>query len=509
MELYKWQEECLQAWKENGFRGIANVVTGAGKTVLALAAIDLLRETYPGLRIKIVVPTIPLAAQWNRELLKRAGNESLICGFFGGGVRDDPDRDVMIYIINSARDALAGHMRRDFALGRHVLLICDECHHYQSRENRKIFCFVRQMPEPALYHSLGLSATPFGTENDHILIEGLGREICRYGFDSAAKARIISPFTVCEVSASFLEEELTEYVRLSDEVSKALAVLLKEYPSLAGLSEAVFLREVSKLAKKAEMDPSDPAAAFMIATYQRKRVSNLAQARICCCMGLLETFHADDRVLVFCERIEQAEETASQLQRRLGRHSGLYHSGMTKEARKRVMEEFRSGLLRILVTCRCLDEGIDVPDANIGIVMSSSAVPRQRIQRLGRIIRRAEGKASACLYYIYIRESTDDSVYLKELENCTFFALRYYTAEDTFSDSLYDYSCGELLREARRKGLETKQLRELRLCMQEGLARADYLLEETVQQKNEAAAESVHERNYWKVMRKLGAMQHG
>ena len=91
---------------------------------------------------------------------------------------------------------------------------------------------------------------------------------------------------------------------------------------------------------------------------------------------------------------------------------------MTKDARERVLDEFRKGSIRVLISCRCLDEGIDVPDANIGIVLSSSAVERQRIQRLGRVVRRSPGKDTACLYYIYIRESSDDAAYLmKEFED--------------------------------------------------------------------------------------------
>ena len=64
MELYKWQRDCLDRWTENTCTGIVNVVTGAGKTVFALAAMDRLREKYPELRVRIVVPTVPLARQW-------------------------------------------------------------------------------------------------------------------------------------------------------------------------------------------------------------------------------------------------------------------------------------------------------------------------------------------------------------------------------------------------------------------------------------------------------------
>ena len=78
-----------------------------------------------------------------------------------------------------------------------------------------------------LYHCIGLSATPFGTNNDHVLREALGEEIYRYDYNSAAEDGVISPFTVCEVSASFLPKELQQYTELTDRVRFLLAKLLK------------------------------------------------------------------------------------------------------------------------------------------------------------------------------------------------------------------------------------------------------------------------------------------
>ena len=64
MKLYRWQQECLQAWENHGYRGIVHVVTGGGKTFFALSAVDRYLEKYPDAVVRIVVPTIPLALQW-------------------------------------------------------------------------------------------------------------------------------------------------------------------------------------------------------------------------------------------------------------------------------------------------------------------------------------------------------------------------------------------------------------------------------------------------------------
>ena len=504
MQLYRWQSECLERWMEQGGAGIVNVVTGAGKTMLALAAIGRLREAHPGLRVRIVVPTIPLARQWETALRHSAPSEEYRPGFFGGGIRDDPERSVMLYIINSARDALAAHIRRDLALRRHVLLICDECHHCQSPRNRRIFDFLTpEVRQSGLYHCLGLSATPFGTENDALLRECLGPELYRYGFDDAGRDGVISPFALCEVSAPFLPEELDAYRTLSVELGVLAGKLRRSEPRLRGLEGAAFLKEVRVMAGRAGMDPEEPAAAFLLKAFERKEVSNLAEARLRCAMALLERLSPADRVLLFCERIAQVRQLAALVRPRWGNICGVYHSELGAEAKARNLREFREGRTRLLACCRCLDEGIDVPDANIGIVLSCAAAERQRIQRLGRLIRRAPDKDAACLYYIYIRESSDDAAYLPGLEGCEIFSLRYYPAEDCFSNGLYEYAAGALLERAKAKGFDSRQTEELRRCLDEGLARADCLLPADALAERLRLARGVHARNYWRTMSAL------
>ena len=505
MQLYDWQRECLHAWEKGGYRGIVHVVTGAGKTVLALEAIRRMREKHPNTVVKIVVPTIPLAYQWKSALLGNGQPGDQLPGFFSGEKRDDPSTKTMIYIINSARTALSAHIRKELAQKHHVLLICDECHHYASPQNRRIFDFLTpQVAESGLYACMGLSATPFETVNDAALTLGLGPEIYRYRFSEAVREEILSPFAVCEVSTSFSAEELSEYSRLSAEISILLSRLYTKNPSLKKLGKQKFLRAVSHMAHAADMDPGDPAAAFLLKTYRRKEISVLASSRIGCALAILKRLDPTARVIIFCERIAQAEKMAAVIRWHWGNICALYHSGMTKEARARNMLLFRQHGVRILVACRCLDEGIDVPDASIGIVLSGSAVERQHIQRLGRLLRRAESKDAACLYHISVKESSEDSPFLPDLGQNIKFSLRYYPAEQDFSNDLYEYVASTLLKNASVQKLKKDALRELRACLTEGLPRSDCLLPAAIQEKRARLAASGHERNYWRVMRKVG-----
>ena len=506
MKLYAWQQECLKAWEANRCRGIAHVVTGAGKTLLALNAMDLYLAYYPDARIRIVVPTIALAQQWQTALLHHVKSPEFRPGFFGGGVKTSEDRRVVIYIVNSARDALEQHVRRDFALGRHVLLICDECHHYQSPGNRQIFAFLNSsFAKSEQYAALGLSATPFGTAHDEILTEALGPEIYRYDTDAAVGDGIVTPFTVGEIAVSFLPEEKKAYQELSLELMLLLKKLLKAHPELEHLSPSAFLKAVTKLAHTANMDPENPAAAFLLTTWKRKEISVLADARILCGLTLIEQLPAADRILVFCERISQAEHFARAVRKKYGNICSIYHSGLSGNARNRNMSDFRENRVRILIACRCLDEGLDVPDASVGIILSSSAVSRQRVQRLGRILRRADGKHAACLYYLYIQESAEDSAFLPGLSTGKNFNLRFDSLDRSFENDLYVYAAMNLMQKAAASGLNDAQLKELRACLMEGLSRSDYLLDPDVQNRLARSASSRHMRNYWQTMRKIGS----
>ena len=290
--LYKWQKDCLEAWRQNQQQGIVNVVTGAGKTWLACAAIEYLQSIQKGLRVRIVVPTIALAQQWHHELLSYFGEELQEApGFYYGAVKSSTDLSCLIYVINTARDCLSWHIENDLQSSHLVFLICDECHHYTSRENRHIFDFLTpQIQSSGTFSCLGLSATPFEAEEPSILTENLGQEIFRFQTTDALAAGTVSPFIIGTVAASFLTGEAFEYQNISEAIAMQYAHLLDAFPFLKNLDSAVRLKTVRRLAAEADMDPSDPAAAFLLLLYQRREISVLAGARIQCVQELIGSF---------------------------------------------------------------------------------------------------------------------------------------------------------------------------------------------------------------------------
>ncbi len=516
-QLYPWQEECLQSWQAHNFHGIVNVITGAGKTVLALAAsaylgCRLADSSKPEtLRTKIIVPSVPLALQWEHELktiLPLLGIPNPSCGLYYSGRKEDPDQEYMIYVLNSARFTAARHILADIRQGFHVLLIADECHRFASPENRRIFDFltdralVQHSTARQLYHSLGLSATPRVFDSDAVLSPALGEEIYRYSFASAVRDGHVSRFSIYHIGLSFSAAELRSYMDLSDQMNSVYRQLAKTYPYLRGLDRARLFAALQSIAKEEGEDSL--ASLYLNLSYKRKAVSCMASSRIACTLDLIRQLEQTAKILIFGERIQQAEQLYQALCALYPGRVGRYHSDMTSLAKKNTLEAYRSGSLRILVSCRGLDEGIDVPEASVGIVLSSSSVSRQRIQRLGRILRRREDKSAACLYYLYIRESSEDGVYLPVPDDSFPVCDLFYSMPDhSFAHPAYEEAAVRVLEEGRGLGLDPGQMNELRACLMSGLVRSDWLESPKICNQNKANAKSRHERNYWICMKRM------
>lgn len=508
--LYPWQEQCLKQWKKKHYHGIVNVVTGGGKTYLALAASKLLAEQIgmSHLRIKIVVPTSSLLTQWASSILNffDGSISRRDIGLYYSGRRDTPDRPFMIYVINSARYSIARHIIKDFEDGYTVFLIADECHRYTGTENQKIFEFLPTAVScPDQYASLGLSATPglSRPEIASVLIPALGAEIFRYGLKEAEVEKTLCPYAAFHIALSFTLEEKMEYDDLSDSLARTLHVLLSHCPDLRGLNGSRFFSTLCQIVNN-NGKYADLARQFLKASYHRKNLTSDAASRIPCALKLVSLLDISSKIIIFGERIEQANMLYEKLDRLYPNQVARYHSAMEPHARKLSLERFHDGEVRILISCRSLDEGFDVPSANVGIVMSSTSVNRQRIQRLGRILRRYEGKEVASLYYLYIEESTEEASYFPiESQTASVCELSYYWENNTLSHPFYEKRAHTAIRNFRRKNSDTILLEEARNCFTRGIIRPDWLMGVAYCKKKIEEANTIAERNYWICMKQI------
>ncbi len=518
-ELYEWQEECLDRWFANRGRGIVQAVTGSGKTLLALTAVSRLDGKLDGkLRVKIVVPTGALMLQWNRALReylvsihdKECSPSDLqdtirrTIGLRGGGSKSVPDCKYMIYVVNSARYELARQILAELKRGENILLVADECHHYESEQNRLIFEFLPHMKGyEDHFFSLGLSATLPSGQAQRYLASVLGRKIYHYGMGEASAGNTICPYDVYHISLFFRPDERAEYDELSDQMIFLYGKLLKIYPSLNALTQKERFEFLRSLAGGKNRKTAETASSYMNLTFMRKRLVCLASARITCACDLVNRLDMREKIIIFGERISQADELYRLLQEKYPEKVGRYHSKMSAQANKNALERFRTGSTRILIACKAIDEGLDVPDASVGIILSGTSTQRQRIQRLGRIIRKKDTKDRAALYYLHITETSEDSCYLTDASGHRLFELSYDDKAKQFINPAYDDKASALFRKMKASGASAEILAEAARCLHLGCVRPDWMAKPSVIDEQIKNARYTSEKNYWVCMKKL------
>lgn len=365
--LRSWQAEALDAWHKNGHRGVASVVTGGGKTIYAYACMEHLLNEKPDAHVLIIVPTVALLDQWTVGLVDDFGVQPDQMTASGGGKRP-PKRPARfnVMVINTARDVAPR-----YSLSTPTFLVVDECHRSASAENSRSL-------SGAHIATLGLSATPERDFDDlfsEVVAPALGPIIYTYNYTDARRDEVISPFHLSNLRVPMTEDEQREYNALT----RRILPLLKRRDKGADVED-----RLHRLLRN------------------RARVSTNARSRLPTAVRLVEN-HARERAIIFHEQIDAADIITQTLANR-GHRVGAYHSRLGPSLRQDNLRLFRRGELDVIVTCRALDEGINVPDASVAIIAASTASTRQRIQRLGRVLRPAGGKDLATIYTLYASE---------------------------------------------------------------------------------------------------------
>ncbi|NLG33429.1 MAG: DEAD/DEAH box helicase family protein, partial [Syntrophomonadaceae bacterium] len=489
--------------------------TGAGKTLLALAAIAWLAEQFlsesgRGIKIKIIVPQVFLAQQWLKSMQEelRIPREDL--GIYAGGRKDPISRRVMIYVVNSARYSLSQHFMEDYRKGYVQFVIADECHHYTSPENFKVFRYINKINKAdrgALYFSLGLTATPDTEILQEKLEAALGPSIYHYGFIEALNSQIINHFSIFNIDLPFNREEEAAYQEISERIAFVWDELLRLCPSLRGMSRARFFAVLESMAQAANgLRESELARSLLTSSHQRKDIVYRAESRLACMTSLVQQIPQQSRILVFCERIDLADKIFAEVDQLFPGQVGRYHSEMDMGSRKRMLERYRNLETRILISCRALDEGLDVPETDVGIVAASTSSPRQRVQRLGRILRRSQECPTSYLYYLYIGRSNEEAEMLGEatadlVGTIPVLYLQYNREQQLLSHPAYEELAQRVLRYARRQNWPLKIVSEIERNLEQGKIRCDWWMAEENCRERIRDAASRREKNYWITMR--------
>jgi superfamily II DNA or RNA helicase len=399
IELYRWQKEAKKLWWENNGKGIVKVVTGAGKTIFAFSIIsDLYHSTaYKNgrLRIVIVVPTSALLDQWLDGLTNQLHvPRDKIAVYYGREKERINEKKFILYVVNSARKYIDIHsieyFRRD-----DIFLIADECHRYGSKENSKIF-------NANYSYTLGLSATPerygdLGFEEK--ILPNLGKIIYQYTYSDALREGIIPPYKLIRLKVKLTSQENFEYEEITEQIRKIRRKLFSKYPELKFVRQRDFYKVLGALYEKTQ---DQIILSYTVFLNSRKGIIHTSLSKLEALKWIIINEDLKkEKVLIFHERIEEAEKIYEFLKKKYF-NVGIYHANQPMDKRVESIAGYRNGTSNILVSCKALDEGFDVPETNTGIIVTGTSSVRQWIQRMGRILRKMPGKEFSRIYVVFV-----------------------------------------------------------------------------------------------------------
>ncbi len=369
VELRPYQKAALDAWVDAGRRGVIVLPTGAGKTYIALKAIE-------GLNVAtlVVVPTLDLLDQWSQHLSSQFGVE---VGVYGGG--EDRLRPLTVSTYDSA------YIRAEQLGDKFTLIIFDEVHHLPAPS----FCQIAEMYIAP--YRMGLTATYEREDGGHLDLPRLvGGRVYELGVDALA-GRHLSPYTHEKVFVDLTPEEQGLY---DGEYGVFTSYLRRKRVRLRSP------RDFQRFIMRTGVDPE--AREALLARNRALKTALNSEAKIKA-LGEFLSAYGEEKALVFTRY--------NQLVYRISRRfliPAITHQ-TPREERKEILEKFKDGEYRAIVTSQVLDEGVDVPDASIGFILSGTGSSREYIQRLGRILRKRKGK-QAKLIEIVARETVETRI---------------------------------------------------------------------------------------------------
>ncbi|MFY9224421.1 MAG: DEAD/DEAH box helicase family protein [Blastocatellia bacterium] len=367
---YPHQQEAIKNWKANKGRGLIVLPTGAGKSLVGVLAILWASRTS-----LVVVPTLDLMHQW--FALLKANFPDVEIGLIGGGYYEVKDLSVATY------DSAARHMERFGNL--FGMLVLDEVHHLPTE-------FYKNIAEFSLApYRLGLTATPERLDLRHQDLPALIGPLVYRREAIELAGDILAPFQIRRLYVELSGAERQAYqaaLELRDNFLRLNNISLR---SLIGWQHFVMMSARTMIGRQA-----------MRAHREARRLAQAAPAKLRT-LEVILLQHQEEKTVIFTEDNATAYEISKTFL-----IPCITHQTRVKE-RQHILTSFRSGSYKTLVTSKVLNEGVDVPDAAIGVILSGSSVNREFVQRLGRILRKSEGK-QAVLYEIVTRNTQEERV---------------------------------------------------------------------------------------------------
>lgn len=361
--LRDWQKNAYAKWIMGGCSGIYLGCTGSGKSI---AAMYCFQEKQ--VNTIIVVPTIALMNQWRDEIMHHFNLKEHQVGAIGDGRK--VVSKITVAVINSVRD---------MDLSYFDMIVLDEAHRYGSIEN------IKPILENEFKYKLGITATLKRSDGQHKELEKLiGPIVYEYTTKDAVEAGVLSKFEIINVGVNLKLDEKEKYNKHTKTIDQN---------SFSGMFQAINNQSHPKWHQ---------AIKAVRATSWRKSVISNAKEKMDALIAIVKR-EKDKKIIIFNETIKMAE-LERKLLKKEGFESEIYHS---KSKNQDAIERFREGEVKILVSVKSLNEGLDVKDVDVGIRVAGTNQDRDTIQRLGRGLRVVEGKEGAKYYQIYCDDTIE------------------------------------------------------------------------------------------------------
>lgn len=370
-EPHDYQLEAIQAWEQAERRGSIVLPTGAGKTFVAIQAIHRADRSAA-----VIAPTIDLLHQWYARLSNAFQTEVGV--YYGGEKRLTP---LTVATYHSAGDLIA------YYGAQFKLIIFDEAHHLPAPSWGEV-----ALMSPAPYR-LGLTAT-YPEDWEQVngrwnVAELIGGIVYQKRIDDLIGERL-AEYRTERTRIDLTAEEQAQY-----DADYAIYAGFFRSRNLVRTHGAGWLLELMRLSAF-----DTEAREALLARGRLQRLIAGAQGKLAALDALLREYR-HEQTLVFTESNEIVYRIARQYL-----IPALTHETKATE-RKRILEGFQTGHYRAIVTSKVLNEGVDVPEAKVAIVLGGTASAREYIQRLGRVLRKV-GNRQAVLFEVIARKTVDE-----------------------------------------------------------------------------------------------------
>ena len=357
--LRDYQNEALNNWCRARYRGVLVLPTAAGKTFIALRAIQQLK-----VQTLILVPTLDLIDQWKKRV-KDCLN--LDAGAVGGG-----ENTVRMVTVTTYDSAL---IHAEQLGNKFKLLVFDEVHHLASTGYIQI---AEMYTAP---YRMGLTATYERSDQRHSLLSQLvGDPVYSVGIEEIAGH--LAPYTYEKISV-----ELTPH---EQQIYESQMNIFRSFL----LQRRITLRSATDFQKFIMTTGRDPKAReALLARNRAVKAAVNSEAKLTVLAQQLEVYR-NEKILIFTLHNDLVYRISMRFL-----VPAITHQ-TPREERREILSNFGNGKYPVVVTSQVLDEGVDVPDASVGLVLGGTGSNREYVQRLGRLLRKKEGKTARIIEII-------------------------------------------------------------------------------------------------------------